>query len=309
MAQVFLTPSVATFLAQVNANAAPPDYSPAAQREGLDGAMAQLGWPMPGDAPAAEVIELASGAHVHLFRPIDAGDAPLPLVVYTHGGSFFAGGAKSHGPTAATLASRTRAIVALVDYRLAPEAKAPAALDDCVAGVREVVGRADALGIDRGRIAIVGDSAGGSLAAGTALALRGEVAARLLVLINPMTTPDAAADASMHEFATGYFAGARDFAEGWKAYGGNGEGGRFHDLLAEEDLSGLPTTIVFTNEADPVRDQGERFAERLSVAGVVVLSLRIRGLTHAAWLFPRALPEAHTLFSAVAGPIRVALAE
>jgi len=302
----FLTPSVRAFLDQVNATAGPPDYSPAIQRAGLDGAMAALGWPEPDDAAPPEVLTLASGATIHIFRPAVA-EGVLPLVIYTHGGSFFAGGAKSHGPLARNLAEGTRAAVALIDYRLAPEHPAPAALDDCIDAVREIARRASDLNIDTGRIALLGDSAGGALAAGTALALRGEVSMRLLTLINPMTSPSSGDDASMRDFATGYFAGTEDFAAGWRAYGRPADAGTTLDLLSVEDLSGLPPTIVITNEADPVRDQGERFADRLSLAGVDTLSLRARGLVHAAWLFPKVLPEAHPLFATVAGAIRTVL--
>jgi acetyl esterase/lipase len=269
--------------------------------------MAALGWPETEGAAPAEVLTLASGATVHVFRPT-AAEGVLPLVVYVHGGSFFAGGAKSHGALARTVAEATRAAVALIDYRLAPEHPAPAAFDDCLAGVRELARKAGELMIDGERIALLGDSAGGTLAAGTALALRGEVAMRLLTLVNPMTTPHSADDPSMHEFATGFFAGAEDFTAGWRAYGGSDQGDNFTDLLSVEDLSGLPPTIVITNEADPVRDQGERFADRLSLAGVNTLSLRARGLVHAAWLFPKVLPEAHPLLATVAGAIRVFLA-
>ena len=223
--------------------------------------------------------------------------------------SFFAGGAKSHGPFAAKLAAATRAAVALVDYRLAPEHRSPAALDDCVAGTRLLIERADALRLRADRLAIIGDSAGGVLAAGTALALRGETGSRLLVLVNPMTSPHAEAGGSLDAFATGYFATAQDFAAGWDAYRGYEQSGPFYDLLAVDDLSGLPPTIVLSNEADPVRDQGELFAERLSAAGVVTLSLRARGLTHASWLFPKPLPEAQLLLATLAGAIRVALAD
>lgn len=307
MTDVFLTPSVATLLDRINANPAPTDDSPAAQRVGLDAAMAQLGWPPPEGAPAADAFALPSGARVHLFRRAGDDGAAAPLLVYVHGGSFFAGGAKSHGPLAQALAAATGATVALIEYRLAPEHKAPAALDDCVAAVRELVARATEFRIDPARLGLLGDSAGGALAAGAALVLRGELSAGILVLVNPMTSPSAADDASLRDFATGYFAGTQDFAAGWAAYGGSGDNGAYHDLLKVDDLSGLPPTIVVSNEADPVRDQGERFADRLATAGVTVLSLRARGLIHAAWLFPKPLPEAHLLFALIAGAVRIGM--
>jgi acetyl esterase len=300
MSAPFLTPSVAAFLRQVNASSGPADYSPEIQRAGLNGAMAAIGWD--GDGKADEVISLETGATVHLYRTNSA--QPLSgTIVYVHGGSFFAGGAVSHGPLARKLAERSGATVALIDYRLAPEHRAPAAFDDCVLGVSALAGR------NLGKLAIFGDSAGGLLAAATALALRGEVRPEILVLVNPMTSPTAEDDGSMAAYGTGFFAGRQDFAAGWDAYRSADGFGRFGDLLAVEDLAGLPPTIVLTNEVDPVRDQGERFAERLSASGVPVLSLRARGLIHAAWLFPKPLPEANLLFGLLSGALRSALSE
>lgn len=297
MTRPFLTPSVVALLDQVNANAGPPDYSPAAQRAALDGAMAALGWE--GNGTADETITLVSGASVHLFGGGQA-QRLAGTVVYMHGGGFVAGGAASHGTLARVLAQHIGATVALIDYRLAPEHRAPAALDDCIAGVRLLADRA------AGPLAILGDSAGGALAASTALALRGEVRIELLALINPMISP-AAEDDSMCLFATGFFAGARDFAAGWDAYRSLGGCGAVHDLLAMNDFADLPPTILLSNEADPVCDQGEWFAERLAGAGVTVLSLRARGLVHAAWLLPKGLPEAQLLLAVVAGAIRSTL--
>ncbi|WP_404365999.1 alpha/beta hydrolase fold domain-containing protein [Sphingomonas sp. MMS24-J45] len=297
MSAPFLTPSVIALLDKVNANAGPPDYRPEVQRAALNGAMAALGWS--GNGTADELVDLDSGATIHIYLP-DAADA-ASTIVYIHGGSFIAGGASSHGPLARSLADRTGRIVALVDYRLAPEHLAPAACDDCVAAVRKLAER----GVER--LAIVGDSAGGALAAATALAVRGSVRPALLFLINPMISPAANFDGSLREYSHGFFAGADDFAAGWDAYRGGGGFGTLDDLLAFDDLPGLPPTIILTNEVDPVRDQGEHFAEKLSAAGITTLSLRARGLIHAAWLFPKALPEAELLLGIIAGSLRTAL--
>jgi acetyl esterase/lipase len=150
--------------------------------------------------------------------------------------------------------------------------------------------------------ALLGDSAGGALAGATAQAVRGAARPALLFLINPMTSPAARDDASMRDFARGFFAGAEDFAAGWDAYRGAAGFGALGNLLAQEDLSGLPPTIILTHEADPVRDQGERLAEKLPAAGVVARSLRTRGLIHAAWLFPKA----QLLLDVIAGALRMA---
>jgi acetyl esterase len=293
----FLTPSVAGLLAQVNAGP-PGDPSPAGQRTALDGAMAALGWP---DAAAIQTMALSSGASMHLFAP-DTGHAPWPLVVYLHGGSFVAGGVASHGGVAAALATRSGAMVALVDYRLAPEHPLPAALDDAIAAIDTLVADGTVLGCDPSRIAIVGDSAGGWLAA--SLVERYPDAARFarLVLINPMITPKPGRLGSRERFATGYFAGTADFDGAWQL-AGDWIDGAVHPGDDPASLARFPPTCVITNEADPVRDEGEAFAELLSAAGVPVLNLRARGLIHAAWLFPKVLPEADLLLDVVGGLI------
>jgi acetyl esterase len=293
----FLSPSVAGLLAQVNAGP-PGDRSPAGQRAALEGAMAALGWP---DAAANHTIALASGASVHLFAP-DTGHAPWPLVVYFHGGSFVAGGVGSHGGVAAALARRSGAMIALVDYRLAPEHPLPAAREDAVAAIDALVADGTAIGCDPSRIAIVGDSAGGWLAASLVARYADPGRFLRLVLINPMITPTPRRLVSRERFATGYFAGTADFDGAWQL-AGDWTAGAVHPGDDPSTLAGFPPTCVITNEADPVRDEGEAFAEQLSAAGVPVLNLRARGLVHAAWLFPKVLPEADLLLDVFGGLI------
>lgn len=293
-APVFLTPSVAGLLAQVNAGP-PADSSAAGQRAALNGAMAALGWPA--SAGAVEVIDLASGASVHIFAP-QAGATPGGLIVYLHGGSFVAGGAIAHGGLAQALADRTGKTVALVDYRLTPEHPLPAARDDCVEAVKALAARS---GFDPQGTVLLGDSAGGWLVAQTAVVL-GSTGPRVarLVLVNPMITPHPARSGSRNTFASGYFAGTADFDCAWDMAGGWVKG-TVHPGDDTEALAAFPPTIIITNEADPVRDEGEEFAEQLSAVGVSVVNLRARGLIHAAWLFPKALPEADLMLALIAG--------
>jgi acetyl esterase len=292
MSAPFLTPSTERLLQQVAAGPA-PDPSVASQRQALEGAMAALGWPAPPSMP--EPLGLPGGASIFRFAP-QAGD-PRPLrIVYCHGGSFIAGGARPHSGIAQALATAAGAEVALVDYRLAPEHPLPAGRDDCIEAALRLA--------REGPIVLIGDSAGGWLAVETALALATQApgAVRRLVLVNPMIGSGAAPEGSKRDFATGYFASASDFADAWRL-AGPWASTRIQPGGEDGDYSVLPPTIVITNEADPVRDEGEAFAELLSHHGVDVLSLRARGVIHAAWLFPAALPEAHLLLDVVAGAI------
>lgn len=292
MTAPFLTPSVAKLLEAVAAGPVPGPDAPA-QRAALDGAMAQLGWP--DAAPADSIMAAGDGVNAHLFESPGT-PQPARLIVYLHGGSFMAGGVPAHFAVARAISDASGCAVALVDYRLAPEHKSPAALDDCVAAIRALL-REPRFG---GLYALLGDSAGGFLAAAAALALDESERPAVVALVNPMTSATASGG-SLDDFASGYFASADDFRLGWDAYGGDA------DLLQGADVARLPPLLVFTNEADPVRDQGERLAEAASGAGVPVVVLRMRGLVHAAWLFPKALPEAALILDTVAGAIAARL--
>ena len=302
---VFLVPSVRALLAGVGTPPPASATSPEAQRAGLDGALAAVGWEA-GDPPQ-DAVPLASGALVHVFMP--SNEKRPPVLVYLHGGSFVAGGLKGHGATCRALAEASRCAVALVDYRLAPEHLAPAALEDAVAAVAKLREIADSLHIDMGRTALLGDSAGGALAIQAALRLRDAGAGvTLLAVMNPMISPSAETS-SKQAYGTGYFATAADFADGWKRYQPAGADRYLYaDLALPIDLGGLPPMIMWTNEADPVRDEAEAFAERVAAAGGTVLHARLRGLIHAAWLFGRALPEARLVLATIGGTLRATLA-
>lgn len=294
---VFLTPAVEALLNKIGTPPPASSLSPEQLRAGLDGAIAALGWPE--GAGPDQSLSLASGAGLYLFHPRQ--QVTAPVIIYAHGGSFVAGGLRGHASACRHLARVSGCAVALVDYRLAPEHPAPAALDDVVAGAQAVREHASSWAVNPARLGLFGDSAGGALATAAALKLRDQGAdARILAVMNPMTSP-AASGGSLDAFSTGYFATTADFIDGWNRYGPAVD--PYHDLLAVADLSGLPPTVVWTNEADPVRDQGETLAERIATAGGTVLLQRIRGLIHAAWLFGRALPEAKLVAAAIGGMV------
>jgi acetyl esterase len=208
----------------------------------------------------------------------------LPLLVWFHGGGFVLGNLDSHDGICRKLALAADCAVLAVDYRLAPEHRFPAAVDDALAAVRWAAAAAGGLGIDPARIAVGGDSAGGNLAAVTALRIRDEggpvLAAQLLVY--PVTTHYDPPTGSQIENGDGYFLtrqGLKWFLDQYLP----DDTARRHPhfaLLSVPDLGRLPPAWVVTAEYDPLRDEGEAYAERLRASGIAVELHRHDGMIH-----------------------------
>ena len=246
---------------------------------------------------------------IRVFRPRGAGEGPLPLVVYLHGGGWVIGSLDGFDPLCRALANRSGALVASVDYRLAPEHPFPAAPEDARAAVRWLHEEAAALGADPGRMAIAGDSAGGNLATVTARRLRDEGGPplRFQALIYPVTdsglnTP------SYREKSEGFGLSAASMARYWRLYL-DGSDGRHPDASPlQADLAGLPAAFVLTVEDDVLRDEGEAYARALERAGVPVTLRRYDGPIHGffRWLAKASLSR--QAVDEVAGALREALA-
>lgn len=215
------------------------------------------------------------------FTP--AGSGPFPILVYFHGGGFVVGSVETHDHLCRALANASGCIVASVEYRLAPEHKFPAAVDDAFAATRWVTDNAADLLGDARRIAVGGDSAGGNLAAATALRARDEggPALRYQLLIYPVTNHNFDTP-SYHENGSGYMLSRADMEWYWNHYLAREEDGLhpYASPLRAEDLHGLPPALVATAEYDPLRDEGEAYANRLREAGVPVAFTRYNGLIH-----------------------------
>ncbi|GAT69313.1 alpha/beta hydrolase [Planomonospora sphaerica] len=210
----------------------------------------------------------AAGVPVRVYRA-DDGDHPLPVIVYFHGGGWVFGSVARNDALARDLAVRTGAVVVSVDYRLAPEHPFPAAADDALAAVRDVFARPAAYGADPERIAVLGDSAGGNLAAVAAWQAR-DAGLRLAhqVLVYPVA--DVAMDTpSYRTYATGYGLGADEMAWFAAQYGGDPADPRLAPLRLA-DKAGLAPATVLTAECDPLCDEGEAYAAGLAAAGVPV---------------------------------------
>jgi acetyl esterase len=202
-----------------------------------------------------------------------------PLLIFYHGGGWVTGGLETHDNLCRFLAREAGVRVLAADYRLAPEHPFPAAVDDAAEVLRYAVAKAEDLGVDASRIALGGDSAGGNLAAVTAHGA--EVDITFLLLFYPGV--DASVRRRSREiFGNGFFLTDEKmdwFLDQYSAGGQDRHDPRLSIMLAE-DLSNLPPTYIATAGYDPLRDEGEAFAERLAAEGVPVVLRRHEGLFH-----------------------------
>ncbi|MET9547193.1 alpha/beta hydrolase [Streptomyces sp. NPDC006627] len=231
---------------------------------------------------------------------------PRPTVLFFHGGGYTLCGLDSHDATARGLAARAGAVVVSVGYRLAPEHRFPAAVDDAYAALRWAVAEIHALGGDPGALVTAGDSSGGGLATAVALKAReaGGPDIALQVLLYPVL--DAAQNtASYRENATGCFLTATHMRWFWQQYlGPDGDG--THPLaspLRAADLAGLPPAYLVTAGCDPLRDEGLAYARRLRAAGVPVTGRHWPGMFHGFLGFPAQLADADEALTGVAEAI------
>jgi len=218
----------------------------------------------------------------------------LPLLLYLHGGGFVIGGLETHDSLCRQLARRSGGAVLALDYRLAPEHRFPAAVDDTCAALRWLVREgAASLGLDPARIAVGGDSAGGTLAAVAALVARDEgLPLAMQLLITPGTAADASF-ASRHLFANGFLLDAATiewFFEHTIDHHHRRDW-RFAPLEATDHESAAPACVIVA-ECDPLADEGVAYADRLRMAGVPVQLDLVRGVTHDFIKMGRALKEA-----------------
>lgn len=253
----------------------------AAVRESIETAPLPNHMPKMADVRDTAAPGTAGPIPLRIYRPTNSTDGPV--LIHFHGGGLVMGTNHSFEPLARALAAESGATVVAVEYRLAPESPPPAQFDDSYAATVWVAENAAALGVDPMRLAVVGDSAGGSLAAAVALAARDRGGPEIFcqVLLYPgldrdMTVPSIRLLANapmlsrddieyMHELADAGAAAAPD---------------EYRIPAAAERLQELPPAIVVTGECDPIRDWGERYADRLRDAGVQTTVTRYPGAYH-----------------------------
>jgi acetyl esterase len=232
---------------------------------------------------ADHAIPVAGGAiPARSYRPsgASAGEA-LPLVVYFHGGGWLLGSVDSHDGICRSLANASGAVVLNAGYRLAPEARFPAAADDALAATRWAHANAALLGADAGRLAVAGDSAGGNLAAVVCQDLRaaGEPIVRFQLLVYPVTTADLSIGFDMAY--EGYFLYYDELAwhqEHYLSAPADARSPRVSPLLG--DATGLPPAAIQAAECDPLHAQAELYRDLLAAAGVPVSFRSYAGMIH-----------------------------
>ena len=266
---------------------APPIYtlSPAEARAVLERAQS-----IPVGKPGAQIEDTAfpvgptGSVPIRIVRP-NGGAGTLPVVVYVHGGGWILGDRNTHDRVVREIAVGAGAVVVFVDYDRSPEARYPVAIEQAYAAACCVVDHAADLRIDPSRLAVVGDSVGGNMAAALTLMARERRGPKIAfqVLFYPVTDADFDT-ASYTRFADGPWLTKRAMLWFWEAY--------LPDLAARKQptatplnaslhqLAGLPEALVIVDENDVLRDEGEAYARKLSDAGVRVTSTRYNGTIH-----------------------------
>ena len=232
---------------------------------------------------------------IRIYRPTAASDAPRPCIFEIHGGGFIMGSIEMMDPWCQRVAADTGAVVVSVEYRLAPEDPFPAGLEDCHAALSWTAAEADALGIDPTRIAISGQSAGGGLAAATALLARDRGGPALCFqLLEIPELDDRLETASMKAFTDTPLWNRPNAIQSWKHYLGPNHDGEVSPYAAParaKDLSNLPPAYISTMEFDPLRDEGILYGLGLLQAGVSVELHSYAGTFHGSALLPSAEPS------------------
>ena len=287
------------------------DLSPPEARE-LAAAFIELAGP--GQDVASVEDRSIPGPHgdipLRIYRPSEEGT--LPVLVYFHGGGWVIGNVDTLDTTCRALANEAGAVVVSVDYRLAPEHPYPVPFEECMAATRWVSDNAAELGVDAGALAVGGDSAGGNLAAAVALAAREEGGPSIAfqALVYPVTDHSYETE-SYQANGEGYLLTTDMMRWFWDHYltGGAPDDHYSVSPLRATDLSGLPPAFVVTAEFDPLRDEGEAYAARLSEAGVDVTTKRYDGQIHAFFQMPATFDRAAEAIADVSEAMRKSFAD
>jgi acetyl esterase len=245
-----------------------------------------------------EVTDHGSGSldlphRTRVYRPEEL-DGPLPIVLFLHGGGFVSGGLDSMDYPCAAVAIAASAVVVSLDYPLAPEEPYPAALDAASAALAWLSEHGDRCGGNPDRIAVMGDSAGGNLAA--ALCLRGRLDGGPRIAQQVLIYPALDATLSSAAMRAAGEGRRRDCELFYKYYaGGASRDAELISPLLASDLAGLPAATILTADQDALRDDGLLYARRLEQAGVRVRATNYVGMPHGFLSMPRlcrAAPQA-----------------
>lgn len=284
-----VAPEIAALLPGIHAQA-PMHQRPLATLRQVRDRISPSGQQAVGQVRDLSVPTRAGTIRARLYEPEDA-QTVLPLLIMIHGGGFVFGDLEGYyDHISRVLCARAQCRVLSVNYRLAPEHKFPAAADDIHDALSWAHSQAGVLGFDTQRIVIGGGSAGGNLATSTALRVRDNADPPLCgqLLLYPFVDWHTPASKSLTAFAEGHYLTRGDVQWFWQQYLGSDDDARnpYAVPLGAPDLSGLPPALVITAEFDPLRDGGERYAQRLAEAGAKVQLTRYDGMVHGFLAFP-----------------------
>ena len=241
-------------------------------------------------APAPDVGAIAERTiagpggelRLRIYRP--TGPGPFPLLAFFHGSGFVLCSLDTHDGMCRHLCAGAECVVVSVDYRLAPEHKFPAGLDDCVFATKWIAEHAVELDGDDARLVVGGDSAGGNLAAAAAMRIRDAGGPHVIgqLLIYPVTDYHAPGTPSYRDNADSYGLTRDTMVWFWDHYLSDPSEAAdpYVSPLRARNFSGLPSTLVVTAEYDPLRDEGEYYAEKLRAAGTPAITSRWDGMNH-----------------------------
>jgi acetyl esterase len=309
---VALLPEIRSLLDQQATSGRPPLHHQSVEQARafhVADAAALNGPPAPVAAVADRRVPGPAGElPVRVYTP--EGSPPFPIVVFFHGGGWVVGTLDTYDPLCRALAAATPAVVVSVDYRLAPEHRWPAAVEDAYAATEWASRNAAALGGVQHRLAVAGDSAGGNLAAVVALGARdrGGPAIAFQLLVYPVLDV-AGGTASWQEYADGYHLTADGMRWYWDHYLGGADGAAPDaSPLRAAFVGGLPPALVIGAEYDILRDEGEAYAARLAEAGVDATASRHAGVVHGFVRWRAVTGAAEDALQEAAAALRSALA-
>jgi acetyl esterase len=303
-----LHPECEAILAQIAAGDGLPvnAMTPAEARDGF----LPMEWLDPPRKGIAIRNTTAGVVPVRIYTPGEAGSKPI--LIFFHGGGFVAGNLDEFHSFCTLLAEGAQCIVVSVDYRLAPEAPFPAAVDDAWAVTKWVAAHASSFGGDSSRMAVAGDSAGGNLAAVVSMRARDSGAPKLIhqILICPWVDLSSASEVteSFQHFGQGPWlsaAGIEWYRNHYLTDPTQAEDPRVSALLAE-DFHGLPPALVLTAEFDVLADQGRAYARRLEAAGVPVTFNSYPGMLHDFVVLPKLFTSARAAINQITASLRTA---
>jgi acetyl esterase len=269
----------------------------------------------PKDVPIGKAVnQIIPAPHgeipVRIYTPVAASAEPLPTLIFFHGGGWVIGNIETHDGLCRVLANESACRVISVEYRLSPEHKHPAAVEDACAAVSWIEANASTLGVDANRLAIGGDSAGGALAAVVAQMAKekGNPKIAYQMLFFPVTQIGDETG-SLREFAEGYFLETPTlkwfYAHYLPAHADKTDP-RVSPLSAK-DVSGLAPAYVMLAGFDPLHDEGMAYAEKLRAAGVPVTIADYPDMVHDFIYMQAVLPQAPQALSAAAAALKGAL--